>query len=138
MLDNILNALDKVKKRGRDNYTACCPVHNDRNPSMSIREASNGDVLIFCHACGAKGSDVVKALGLSEGELFAGELKRKNTGKPHYPRGQCKEFDKNMIDMYERQSSKLYSDFKKYRECKCRVDNFNSRMKEWMLQYEDA
>lgn len=134
MLDNILNSLDKVRKKGHNKYTACCPVHNDRNPSMSIKETSNGDVLIFCHSCGAKGSDVVKALGLSEGELFAGELKKENTGRPYYPRGQCKDFDRNMIEMYETQGSDLYSDYKKYQECKHRFNNFNSSMNKWMLQ----
>lgn len=37
MLQEILGRLDKVKKAGK-NYVACCPVHQDNNPSMSISE----------------------------------------------------------------------------------------------------
>lgn len=33
----------------------CC-FHNDRNPSLSINLKSGG---FFCHACGAKGGDVI-------------------------------------------------------------------------------
>jgi hypothetical protein len=29
---------------------ARCPAHNDRNPSLSIREAADGKILIKCHA----------------------------------------------------------------------------------------
>ena len=57
MLHEILERLDKVKKFG-GKYLACCPVHNDRNPSMSVTEKDN-KVLIYCHACGASGLDVV-------------------------------------------------------------------------------
>jgi putative DNA primase/helicase len=34
-------------------WTARCPVHDDRTPSLSIRDASDGKVLVRCHAgCG--------------------------------------------------------------------------------------
>lgn len=72
MLDEILPHLDKV--RGRDNnYTACCPVHGEKNPSMSLTE-KDGKVLINCFACGANGLDVVTELGLSPSLLFRDKL----------------------------------------------------------------
>jgi putative DNA primase/helicase len=34
-------------------WIACCPAHDDRTPSLSIRDAGNGKVLVRCHAgCG--------------------------------------------------------------------------------------
>ena len=31
-------------------WMALCPVHHDRKPSLSIREADEGRVLVHCHA----------------------------------------------------------------------------------------
>ena len=69
MLDEILPHLDKVKSTGNGRYKACCPVHNEKNPSMDMTE-KDGKVLIHCHACGANGLAVVRALGLPVGLLF--------------------------------------------------------------------
>ena len=71
MLDQLLDRLHKVKPAGKNKWTACCPVHKDRSPSMSIKD--DGDlVLIHCHACQADGLEVVKALGLPTKVLFHG------------------------------------------------------------------
>lgn len=74
MLDEILDKLTKVRKSGK-NYTACCPVHDDKSPSMSITE-KDGKVLAHCHSCGANGRDVVEALGLPIDVLFAEPMER--------------------------------------------------------------
>ena len=59
----------KGHKAGRS-WMACCPVHNDRTPSLSITEDKTGKVLVRCHAgCGQ--SDVIqmlRSLGLWEPE----------------------------------------------------------------------
>src|SRR5689334_22447351 len=31
-------------------WMACCPAHDDRKPSLSIRAAHDGKVLVRCHA----------------------------------------------------------------------------------------
>ena len=33
-----------------DGWTACCPAHDDRDPSLSIRDGADGRVLVHCHA----------------------------------------------------------------------------------------
>ena len=53
MLSDILPKLDKVKQRG-EKYWACCPVHDDKNPSMTLTE-EHGRVLIHCFSCQAYG-----------------------------------------------------------------------------------
>lgn len=129
MLDNILNALDKVKKTRGKSYTALCPVHKDSKPSMTITETNKGDVLIHCFSCGAKGTDVVKALGLPVSELFIDELKI-DKSRPYYPKEQRIK-DKYIIEYYERDGGGYY-DRKIYVQSKARFDNFNQKMKEWI------
>jgi DNA primase len=58
-LESILGSLDKVRKQGQG-YIACCPVHGDNNPSMSIKQADD-KILMYCHACGARGPEIVQA-----------------------------------------------------------------------------
>ena len=63
----VLSRLSKV--RGRNgSWVACCPAHDDRSPSLSIRE--DGDrVLVHCHA-GCDVSSVLGAVGLDMTDLF--------------------------------------------------------------------
>ncbi len=48
------------RKAGRT-WMACCPAHEDREPSLSITEAKDGKVLVRCHA-GCDQRDVIAAL----------------------------------------------------------------------------
>jgi putative DNA primase/helicase len=41
--------LDKHRANG-DGFTACCPAHDDANPSLSLNPGENGGTLWFCHA----------------------------------------------------------------------------------------
>ncbi len=52
----------KAHKGGRvgTGWLALCPVHDDRKPSLSIRDA-NGKVVVHCHA-GCDQRDVIAAL----------------------------------------------------------------------------
>ena len=70
MLNDILDRLEKVKSLGHGKYTACCPVHGDKNPSMSVKEVEDGKVLCYCFACGARGPEVAEALNLPVSVLF--------------------------------------------------------------------
>lgn len=65
----LLSRLRKVKPNGRDKWLACCPAHEDRSPSLAIRVAEDGRLLVHCFAgCGA--ADVISAVGLEFGDLF--------------------------------------------------------------------
>jgi hypothetical protein len=55
-------------RRSGDGWVARCPAHEDRNPSLSIRE-QNGKVLLHCHA-GCTVEDICSAVGLGLGDLF--------------------------------------------------------------------
>lgn len=65
----LLSRLEKVRKRGNDQWSACCPAHDDRGPSLSVKELSDGRVLIKCFA-GCAADVVVDAVGLDLSELF--------------------------------------------------------------------
>jgi hypothetical protein len=60
--EEVLSRLRKVKRRGKQAY-ACCPAHNDHNPSLSIREADVPGIgfVVSCHA-GCDWRDVVVAI----------------------------------------------------------------------------
>lgn len=69
-VDRVLPLLDGVKGAGRGKWIARCPAHDDRDPSLSIREGDDGRVLIHCFT-GCSVPDIVAALGLQMGDLFA-------------------------------------------------------------------
>ncbi len=76
-LDRLLAALDQNGRKWRrvNGHTmAQCPAHDDRNPSLSIRESSDGTLLLKCFA-GCETADVLDVLGLKMADLFATEYR---------------------------------------------------------------
>ena len=68
MIENILSRLEKVKGRNGA-YTACCPAHNDKSPSLAIRELDDGRILLKCFAdCSVQ--DIMGSIGMEIGDLF--------------------------------------------------------------------
>ena len=126
-LETILAKLSKVRKTQRG-YMACCPVHNDKNPSMTITETDDGKVLAHCFSCGARGSDVVEALGLPQGELFFGEFTSTYDAKLKLRKTELE--DNIVITLYEQEKREgkylTHSDYKRYRLAKARVEQLAS------------
>ncbi|MCU0928804.1 MAG: DNA primase [Burkholderiaceae bacterium] len=67
--DALLGRLDKVRARGRGQWSARCPAHEDRGPSLSIRELDDGRVLLHCFG-GCNVHAIVAAVGLDIADLF--------------------------------------------------------------------
>lgn len=65
----LLDRLDNPKQTAPGRWLARCPAHEDRSPSLSIRELEDGRVLIHDFG-GCQASDVLVALGLSMSDLF--------------------------------------------------------------------
>jgi len=59
-LSSIASGLDKVKWHGDYEFLACCPAHDDRNPSFSVAD-KNGKILVKCWA-GCSQESVIGAL----------------------------------------------------------------------------
>ena len=71
--DTLISKLDKVKRTGKDRYSARCPAHDDKGPSLSIRETDDGRVLVHCFA-GCSVHEIVQAVGLELSDLFPPRL----------------------------------------------------------------
>lgn len=68
-VDRLLSRLEGLKQTGPDRWIAKCPAHDDRHPSLGIRETSDGTLLVKCWSgCGA--ADVVAAVGIGLADLF--------------------------------------------------------------------
>ena len=67
--DLLLSHLDKVRRTGQDRWIACCPAHDDKGPSLAIRETGDGRVLVHCFA-GCSVHEVIGAVGLDLSALF--------------------------------------------------------------------
>lgn len=67
--EKLLAALDGVKRTGPGRYVAKCPAHDDRRPSLTIRELDDGRVLVKDWS-GCSAQDICAAVGLTLADLF--------------------------------------------------------------------
>jgi len=67
--DTILAKLDKVRRVGDGRWVALCPGHEDKNPSLSIRELDDGRILLHDFA-GCAVESILAAVGLEFDALF--------------------------------------------------------------------
>lgn len=67
-LERVLRHVSGVRKSLKG-WTACCPAHNDRTPSLSIGLGKEGQVVLHCFA-GCSFASIVQALGLQAADLF--------------------------------------------------------------------
>lgn len=73
----ITSRLEMVRQRQQGQCSARCPAHDDKGPSLSIRETPDGAVLLHCFA-GCQVSEIVAALGLETHHLFPPREKPRN------------------------------------------------------------
>ena len=65
----LLSRLHKVRRTGPGKWNACCPAHDDRAPSLSIRELDDGRILLHDFG-GCDVQDIVSAIGFDLSALF--------------------------------------------------------------------
>ncbi len=65
----LLSRLEGVRNRGGGQVSARCPAHEDKGPSLSVKELPDGRVLMKCFA-GCTVSEVLAAVGLEVSTLF--------------------------------------------------------------------
>jgi hypothetical protein len=66
---DLLARLEKVKAAGPMKWQACCPAHEDRSPSLAVKELADGRILVHCFS-GCSASDIVAALGFELKDLM--------------------------------------------------------------------
>ena len=80
----LLDRLERIRQIAPGRWLARCPAHEDRSPSLSIRETDDGRILL--HDFGGCQTDaVLSAVGLTLGDLFergVGDLARSPTAIP--------------------------------------------------------
>jgi hypothetical protein len=64
----IIRLLSNVRSRTADRWIARCPAHQDRSPSLTIRQ-THDLVLIHCFA-GCSATDICAALGITLADLY--------------------------------------------------------------------
>jgi hypothetical protein len=78
-IELLLSRLTKVKGRN-GSWTACCPAHEDRSPSLAIRE-EGGKVVMHCFA-GCDVRSIVESVGMDLTDLFPpNEIRQKPAPK---------------------------------------------------------
>lgn len=68
-IDSLISRLEKVKSTGQGRWVACCPAHQDKTPSLAIREAEDGRILLHCFS-GCSVDAIVSAIGIELSDLF--------------------------------------------------------------------
>jgi hypothetical protein len=66
-VENLVQRLNA--RRSGDSWMAKCPAHTDKNPSLSIKEGSDGRALLKCFA-GCENDAILSALGMKWADLF--------------------------------------------------------------------
>lgn len=74
---DLLSRLSGVRSTGRDRWIAKCPAHDDRSPSMTVRQLPDGRTLMHCFA-GCETATILDALGLTFSDLFPEPLTRES------------------------------------------------------------
>jgi hypothetical protein len=76
----LIDRLERVRQTAPGRWLAKCPAHQDRSPSLSIRELDDGRVLLHDFG-GCQVGDVLAAVGLTLTDLFPQRL----PGHAHAP-----------------------------------------------------
>lgn len=67
--ENLLSRLERIKRTGAGRWQARCPAHDDRGPSLSVRELDDGRVLVHCFA-GCDPHSILSAVDLTFDDLY--------------------------------------------------------------------
>lgn len=68
-----LEKLQGVRRTGPGKWIARCPAHDDRSPSLSLKETPAGNVLLYCFA-GCQFGDIIGALDMRAADCFSTDL----------------------------------------------------------------
>ena len=83
-LEDFVSRLERVQRTRTGSYIASCPAHQDRSPSLAVRETEDGRILLKCFA-GCAADEVVGSMGLTLGDLFPEKLTSEHTPSSRRP-----------------------------------------------------
>jgi len=70
MINKLLQRLQKVKQKSQNQWTACCPAHDDKNPSLGIKLCDDGKILLHCFSEQCPVDYIVSSIGMELEDLF--------------------------------------------------------------------
>ena len=68
-VQEVISRLADVKETGSNQWQAKCPAHDDNKPSLSIKQGTDGKVVLHCHA-GCSPKNICAAIGIAVADLF--------------------------------------------------------------------
>ena len=80
-IETLISRLDGVKETGPGRYLSRCPGHDDRSPSLAIKDGDDGRVLIHCFA-GCETEDVLSAIGMTFSDVMPERIGQDHSYKP--------------------------------------------------------
>lgn len=87
--DKLLSKLDNVRPAGDKKWEALCPVHEDRQQSLSVSVGDDGRTLVYCHV-GCATETIVAKVGLEMSDLFPSGESGKASHNGHHANGSAK------------------------------------------------
>ena len=80
-VNDILTKVEKVRRTGEGKWLALCTAHDDRSPSLAIKETDDGKILLHCFA-GCSVHEIVESMGLTLADLMPDNQTYKKGSKP--------------------------------------------------------
>ncbi len=80
-IETLLSRVDGVRETGQGKYVARCPAHEDKSPSLAIKECSDGKVLLKCFA-GCETEDVLAAVGMTFSDVMPEKVGTEHSYRP--------------------------------------------------------
>jgi hypothetical protein len=77
LIEALLSRVSNVRATGQGKWAARCPAHDDKSPSLAIKETPDGTVLLHCFA-GCSVHEITSAVGIELSDLFP----KTESGKP--------------------------------------------------------
>ena len=77
--DKVLSHVHPSLHPHSGSLSSCCPPHEDRSPSLAVRELDDGRVLVHCFG-GCSVESVLGAIGLDMTDLFPERVAAPGTG----------------------------------------------------------
>lgn len=101
MKSDLISRLSKARSTGRGTWVACCPAHDDKSPSMTVRECDDGRWLIHCFA-GCEPLAILDAVGLTFDDLFPEPLQPSKPMRRPFPAAdvlECLSMESSIVAM---------------------------------------
>lgn len=76
MLRRIERATGKTPIHRDDTWQCCCPAHDDRNPSLTVRRGHDVPFVLYCHA-GCSFDDILSSIGLTMNDEWRADESRR-------------------------------------------------------------